>query len=306
MKVGIVVVTYNSQLDINRLLESIIIQNYKDFVVYIVDNKSTDDTLNIIQKYDSTISLYIIPCKTNQGYAAGNNIGIQKAMEEGCEFVFILNPDMQLENERCIDILITRISQDEKIGVIGPIALYGNKPFNILQGYGARVNFRTQKKDILFTGKKLTKELPEEIYVDYVHGGAMMIKTSVLLITGLLEEDYFMYNDEIDIAHRIKKAGFRTLAIREAVVRHFHDFDKKNKKGHNLSYYYIMRNKFLYFKKYHLFTNLIVSLLNEFFILPRKIIWAFRRMNNAKILKYYYSGILDGLLGKKGKANKNF
>ena len=195
----------------------------KNLVVYIVDNNSKDQTLNIVQKYQSEMSICIISAKMNNGFAKGNNIGIQKAMDEGCDFVFILNPDMQLE-EKCIDILTERILSDEKIGVIGPVVLDGNKPDNIIQSYGVKANFKTQKKEILFTGKELTNEIPAEIYVDYVLGGAMMIRSSVLKITGLFEEDYFMYNDEIDIAFRIKKAGFKTLCMRDAIVRHFHDF----------------------------------------------------------------------------------
>ena len=96
-----------------------------------------------------------------------------------------------------------------------------------------------------------------------VLGGAMMIRSSVLKITGLFEEDYFMYNDEIDFAYRINKAGFKTLCLRDAIVRHYHDFAKSNKKGNNLMYYYIMRNRYFYFIKYHLITNLIFSLIKE-------------------------------------------
>jgi GT2 family glycosyltransferase len=305
MKIGIIIVTYNSQKEIKRILESIIIQKYENLVVYIVDNNSSDDTLNIIQKYKSRISFCVISSRTNNGYAKGNNTGIQKAMAEGCELVFILNPDMQLE-EKCIKILTERIMSDEKIGAIGPIVLDGNKSDDFIQSYGFYANFRTQKKEIIFPGKKLTNEIPPEIYVDYVLGGAMMIRSRVLKIVGVFEEDYFMYNDELDISYRIKKAGFKTLCIRDAIVRHFHDFGKNNPKGNNLMYYYIMRNKYLYFKKHHLYNNIFLSLLNELMNVPFKIIWVIRRMKNIKLLKFYYLGLLDGLLGKKGIANKSF
>ena len=305
MKLGLVIVTYNSQKDIARLFESIIIQQYKDLVVYIVDNNSNDETLKIVQKYFSELSLCIISTNTNNGFAKGNNIGIKKAMDDGCDFVFILNPDMQLE-EKCIEILGKRIMSDEKIGVIGPVAILGNKPDNIIQSYGVNANFRTQKKVSLLVEEKLTNEIPAEIYVDYVIGGAMMIRSSVLKITGLFEEDYFMYNDELDIAYRIKTAGFQTLCMRDAIVRHFHDFDSQNKKGYNLMYYYIMRNRYLYFKKFHLYTNLTLSLFKEIVNIPLTVKWVLFRIKNIKLLKFYYFGLLDGLLGKKGMSDKSF
>ena len=305
MKIGIIAVTYNSQKDIARLLESIVIQRYENLLIYVVDNNSKDETLNIIQKFNSKISISVISSLENNGYAKGNNIGIQKAMNEGCELVFILNPDMQLE-EKCIDILTKRIMSDVKIGVIGPIALLGTKPGDIIQGYGVTANFRTQKKTILFGDKKLSNDLPQEIFVDFVHGGAMMIRSSVLKINGLFEEKYFMYNDELDISYRIKKAGYKILCMRDAIVRHYHDFSKQNRTGNNIMYYYMMRNRYLYFRKYHLYNNLVLSLIVEVISFPVKIIWALRRLKNINILQFYYSGLLDGLLGKNGIANKSF
>ena len=305
MKIGIIIVTYNSQKDIARQLDSIILQRYEDLVVYIVDNNSNDETLKIVEKYLHKISITIIATKMNNGFAKGNNIGIQKAMDEGCDLVFILNPDMQLE-QKCIELISNRFIADEKIGIIGPIVLDSDKTNNIIQSYGFKADFKTQKKDIYFAGEKLTNEIPQEIYVDYVLGGAMMIRTSVLKTTGLFEENYFMYNDELDIAYRIYKAGFKTLCLRDAIVRHFHDFDNSNKKGNNLMYYYIMRNRYLYFIKYHLYTNLILSLIKEIVIVPLKIRWALLRKRNIRLLKFYYSGLLDGLLRKNGFANKLF
>lgn len=305
MKIGIIIVTFNSQKDIARQLDSIVLQGYKDLVVYIVDNNSSDETLMTVEKYQPKISITIIATKMNNGFAKGNNIGIQKAMDDGCDLVFILNPDMQLEH-KCIELLTKKLISDDKIGVVGPIVLDNNNNDNIIQSYGFKANFKTQKKNLCFTGEKLTDEIPPENYVDYVLGGAMMIRTKVLKTTGLFEENYFMYNDELDIAYRIYKAGFKTICLRDAIVRHYHDFDNSNKKGNNLMYYYIMRNRYLYFLKYHLYINLIFSLIKEIVIVPLKIRWALLRKGNIRLLKFYYSGLLDGLLHKNGFANKLF
>ena len=304
-KVGIVLVTYNSANDIKRLLESILIQDYSDLVLYVVDNNSQDATLKIVRNYLTKMQICIIPCKVNKGFAGGNNIGIIKALDDGCDLIFILNPDIELE-AGCITVLSKRIMADGNIGVVGPVVLYGYTEGNIIQGLGSFANFRSQKKSSTYSNQPLSERIPAEHYVDYVLGGAMMIKSSILRLTGLFEEDYFMYNDEIDIAYRIKKAGFQTLAISRAVVRHFHDFDPRNKKGNNLMYYYIVRNRYLYFLKYQLYTNLSLSLLEEVISFPLKINWALRRMKNIKILKYYYCGLFDGLRGKKGNSNINF
>ncbi|MBS4034557.1 MAG: glycosyltransferase family 2 protein [Ignavibacterium sp.] len=304
MKVGIIIVTYNSQKDIKRILDSLTDQSYKDFIVYVIDNNSVDDTLKIVELYQNEFSIHIIRSKINNGYAKGNNIGILKAMEDGCEFVFILNPDMKLE-DKCIEILFKRIISDEKIGVVGPIVVYGNRPDNIIQGFGVDLDFRTLKRKYPFSERRLSDEIPSERYTGYAHGGAMMIRCSVLKFTGLFEEDYFMYKDEIDISYRINKAGFKILCISNAIAWHFHNFDKMNKKGYNLIYYYGIRNKYLYFKKYNFYSNLFFSLIKDIFIFPVKLRWA-HKLGNIKLLKFYYLGVLDGLLGKKGFSNKSF
>lgn len=305
MRIGIIIVTFNSQKDIQRLLNSLLIQTVKNFFVYIVDNDSKDSTLDNVREYIDRLSIKIISTKHNNGYAKGNNIGIQKAMEDGCDIVFILNPDMQLERN-CIDILVKRISSDEKIGVIGPVVLFGDKPGRIIQSYGIKANFRTQKKAAPYSNSRWRADIPSEIYVEYLIGGAMMIRCSILKITGMFEEDYFMYNDELDLAYRVRKSGYKTLCMRDAVAVHHHDFGNQNRKGHNLMYYYILRNRYLYFKKYKMYLNLMGSVILELFNIPLKVIWSIRRMRNFYILKYYYSGLIDGLLGKKGCSNKSF
>ena len=82
MKIGIIIVTYNSQKDITRILESIITQKNENLVVYIVDNNSKDETLKIVQIYQSKIAICIISSQVNNGFARGNNIGIQKAIDD--------------------------------------------------------------------------------------------------------------------------------------------------------------------------------------------------------------------------------
>lgn len=305
MKVGIIIVTYNSQKDIGRLLDSIIIQDYKDLTVYIVDNNSTDNTLELVSNYESELSLKIISSKLNNGFARGNNIGIQRALDESCDLVFILNPDIQLKAS-CINILVNRIKSDEEIGVIGPVVLLGEESKEIIQSFGVNVNFKTQKKVAPYGNMKWSYDLPAEIFTDYVLGGAMMVRSEVLKVVGLFEEDYFMYNDELDIAYRVKKAGYKTLCLRDAIAIHFHDFSRTNKNGFNLMYYYVIRNRYLYFKKFRLFTHLTISLLSELFSIPLKIIWSIRRMGNLRLLKFYYSGLLDGLRGINGIAFKSF
>ena len=70
-------------------------------------------------------------------------------------------------------------------------------------------------------------------------------------------------------------------------------------------YYYMIRNRVLYFKKYNLYDRLLVDLFLQVVEFPVKLKMFFK-IGSVSIVKYYYSGLLDGLLGKKGIANKSF
>ena len=82
-KIGIVTVTYNSTAVLSPFLECIWKQSHQNFVLYIIDNASTDSTLQILEKKQDS-RLKIIKNKSNFGVAKANNQGIKKAIEDGC------------------------------------------------------------------------------------------------------------------------------------------------------------------------------------------------------------------------------
>ena len=137
------------------------------------------------------------------------------------------------------------------------------------------------------------------------HGGAAFIRTKVVENIGLFNEDNFMYGDELDLAFRLNKTKYKILVTKKAVAWHFHDYSKKNKSGFYLQYYYILRNRFLFFYRYKKYNSLSVQLISELILFPLKIRWAIRTVD-IKLVKYYYLGIFHGLLNKTGKAEIEF
>ncbi len=304
--VGIIVVTYNSSKDILTLLRSIQTQSYKNIRVYIIDNSSTDSTLIDIFNFvhETKIDINVYSNKENLGFAKGNNIGIEQSISDGCTYSFILNPDMELDGE-CLINLINRIRDDNNLACVGPVVLFGDKKSPTIQVFGVNANFKTQNKNILFSNHSLDASVPEELIADYVNGGSMLIKNNILKKVGLFEESYFMYNDELDLALRINKLGYKFLVIKSAMVYHHHDWSARNKKGYYLIYYYGIRNKYLYFKKYRFFNYLILDLFKEILSFPIRVKWLTRGAD-IKLVKFYYLGLWRGLLGETGKTNIDF
>ena len=100
-KIGIVTVLYNSSGVLDGFYESLNAQTYRDFVLYAIDNKSPDDSLQKIKKLadTATFKTVIIEADDNGGVAKGNNIGIKKALADGCGIVLLANNDIEFQSD---------------------------------------------------------------------------------------------------------------------------------------------------------------------------------------------------------------
>jgi GT2 family glycosyltransferase len=214
---------------------------------------------------------------------------------------------MALERN-CISILVDIFNEKSEVIGAGPIVFIGTDEGNAknIQCYADDSNFTSGQTKTLYQGSKFNfEELPDKLYVNSLHGGCFMIRSSVVSLVGLFNEDNFMYNDEIDLAYRLSKIKGKLMVTKNAESWHFHDWNKKNKPGYYLQYYYINRNRFLFFYRYNKYLSFIREIMIELLSFPLKIKWA-KKTSGLRLLKYYYLGYWHGLLNKKGKANIEF
>jgi len=304
-KVAILLVLFNEEKYIERLAKSILNQDYRNTIVYAFDNNSSDSSASLLVKYLPGAD--IILSDENLGFAKGNNIIAKKAIDNNYDLLFILNTDMELETD-CISNLVRIISQKDEIAGAGPVIFFGSEGERTdkIQCYADNTNFSSARTCTLYANSGLSYgELPDTQYVNTLHGGCFMIRSSVISEIGLFNEDNFMYNDEIDLAYRIHKSGSKLMVCKNARAWHYHDWTLKNKAGYFLQYYYINRNRFLFFHRYNKHFSFVREILSELLFLPVKINWA-RKTAGLKLLKYYYLGYWHGLLNKKGKADIEF
>lgn len=303
-KVAILLVLFNEEKHIERLAKSILNQSYKEISVYAFDNNSVDSSASLLLKYIPNAK--IIHSSENLGFAGGNNIIASEAIKNNEELLFILNTDMELDHN-CISVIVEFFSDSGVIGA-GPIVFFGNedgKTQNV-QCYADKSDFSKAATNTLYKGSNLKlEELPETVFVNALHGGCFMIRSCIVSEIGLFNEDNFMYNDETDLAYRLSKINGKLIVTKNARSWHFHDWNKKNKAGYYFQYYYINRNKFLFFYRYNKYLSLIRGIMMEILLFPLKVRWA-RKTANIKLLKYYYLGCWHGLLNKKGRADIEF
>ena len=302
--VGILVVFFNDTKHIQRIASALSKQTIKDFRLYVLDN---NPTLNHIPELKKVITDFVeIVPKENTGFAVGNNLLAGKAVADGCKYLWILNPDMEPEPE-ALESLVAFLEKNASHIIVGPLLLLGDsKSKPKIQLYGCEANYLNQKKKALFSGQYLHEvNLQKEMEVNLVNGGSFLIRTEFLRNNYLFEKQYFMYNDEMDLMRRVKEARGKISVISNAIVWHHHDWGKKNSTSYNAMYYYMMRNKMLYFFKFGNYFYAILEMFKSILLFP--VIAAYCiRTNGAKLIYFYYLGVLHGLLKKKNRSSVSF
>ena len=141
--------------------------------------------------------------------------------------------------------------------------------------------------------------------VDLVNGGSTFIRKEVIERCGLFNEQFFMYNEEIDLSDRVKKAGYTIVVTSETHIWHHHNWTSAKTVSYSRMYYYMMRNRYLYFKNHGYYIQLIIDLFLQFLTFPIKGKWL-SRLAGPSLIKYHYLGILRGIAGETGMTTVKF
>lgn len=128
--IGIVTVLYNSESVLDEFFSSLEIQTFTNFRLYVIDNKSPDQSLSVSRKLlsSSSFEFKLIENSTNEGIAKGNNIGIKAALEDGCKYVLLSNNDVVLE-KNTIQVLYERMIFHHAMMVVPKIFVHGTSVF---------------------------------------------------------------------------------------------------------------------------------------------------------------------------------
>jgi GT2 family glycosyltransferase len=152
-KVGIVTVLYNSESVLSDFFASLNKQTYTDFILYVVDNHSPDHSLLLAKSLTETVSFQtvIIENEANFGVAKGNNMGICRALEDGCELILLSNNDVIIEKET-LKYLIQGLEEHQASMVVPKIYYAGTNLIWAAGGYfrkwtGLNAHYGDRKMD---------------------------------------------------------------------------------------------------------------------------------------------------------------
>ncbi|MBE0491152.1 MAG: glycosyltransferase family 2 protein [Sulfurospirillum sp.] len=300
----IIVLNYNGASDTLECLESLnnIQEEYK---IVLIDNKSTDDSVNELEKWIQVQSFYdgnklvFIQSDENNGYAAGNNIGIKFVLEQkDAKFIWILNNDTKVYDTSLAELLKTyNVFQKKlKIGFIGSKILDYSKP-EMIQSSGIKRNCIGKRVDRY--RNKSSSFLINDTEVDDICGCSVFFSKDIISDIGLMPEEYFLYYEETDWMYRASLLSYHNFTSANSIIYH-----KEGKStGGQLSpfvIYYMTRNRILYSKKYKNFATHIIFMFFYFNYSILKVIKFY--FKNKKVSRSIFLGLFDGIKGITGNT----
>jgi len=235
----VVVVTYNRADLLETMLAGLERLDPAPDAVFVVDNASTDRTAEVLAAA-STPGLRVVTSAENLGGAGGFHRGVQAAFEAGYERIWLMDDDV-VPAPDCLGVLLAfdedclmAVREDSR----GALAEYAATRFDLDRPWAIK-----PKTASVVTTYPDRAAMPPTVELENVAFEGFMVRRRVVEAIGLPDESFFIFYDDCDFAIRARRAGFRILAVRDAVLVRQLDFDQQ----HDLAGwkgYYMYRNLF--------------------------------------------------------------
>lgn len=233
-KLSLVIISWNSSMHLPRCLDTLVAQTLRDFEVIVVDNGSTDGTLDELGRYASNLELRVERLSKNVGFAAANNIGARLARRQ---WLVLLNADAFPEPD-WLEKLLEAAESNPEYASFSSRQLRETDP-GILDGAGDayHVSGLAWRHHLGYPAKAYGLE-SQEVFSPCA--AAAMYKREAFLEVGGFDEDFFSYFEDVDLGFRLRLAGYRSLYIPSAVVHHVGSatFGERSEQA----FYHVQRN----------------------------------------------------------------
>jgi len=253
-KVIVVTVNFNTAEDTTAFLQSLKQVKTSDIELstIVVDNGSKDE----YKLPENLKQTKLIRSQTNTGFSGGYNIGMKEALQQGADYVLIVNNDTEMD-PGMITNLLKVLESDPKIGVTTPKIYFAKghefhkdrykpnelgKVFWFAGGHTDWNNVMSIHRGIDEVDRGQYDKTEE---IDFASGCCMMFKREVLEKVGLLDDRYFLYYEDADLNERVKRGGYKVYYVPTAKLIHINAASTGGA-GNVLHDYFITRNKMLF------------------------------------------------------------
>jgi len=215
-RIAVIILNWNGKDDTLACLESVTSIDYPDFQAVVVDNGSSDGSVEAFRQAFPQVT--VLETGKNLGYAGGNNVGIRWALDQGFDGLLVLNNDTVVDRH-ILHAFATAQQRFPKAGVFGAKIYYHAQPDVLWFAGGAwhpeSLRFRHIGKD-----KSDGPEFSAARAFDYVTGCALYASADVFRTIGLFDEAFFLTYEETDWCYRARAQRFECIYIPEAILWH--------------------------------------------------------------------------------------
>ncbi len=213
MKTFSIVVTYNGERWIQKCLDSLVLSSLSNSII-VVDNASKDSTVSIVKHNYSNVR--IVETGKNVGFGKANNIGIEIAIQQSADYVFLLNQDAWIENTT-IEKLINASKQNDDFGIISPF-------HNNYDGSGIEKYFNDYVLAFYTSGylKDFKNERVKQIYSSsFIHAACWLMPITTIKKIGGFDPLFFHYGEDNDYVQRLLRNNLKIGFVPNALFYHF-------------------------------------------------------------------------------------
>ncbi|MCM8569203.1 glycosyltransferase family 2 protein [Gramella jeungdoensis] len=285
IKVYALILNYNTAEESIKLYNNLADFSFYFLKILIIDNASNNNDINRLKEHIPEDQLILN--NSNLGYAGGNNVGLDIALKNNADYVWLLNPDIRVD-VHALPLLIETFEENDMLAAVGPRIIRRENRERIFTD-GDYILMDENCSTIQKNFNKPVAEVGREINfeVDYIDGSCVMFSADALKKLGRLPEEYFLYFEETDWCFNARSHGWYLGVNTFAVV-----YNKTSKKRENFHYYF-NRNKLIFSKKYHpnykqVRNYYIKEIFKEF------INWL-KHGRFRPFFKYYVKGVLAGI-----------
>lgn len=243
-RVLISILNWNGGTETLKCIENINRSIYSNYHILVIDNASTDSSLEgIVHSYPT---IYILRNHKNLGFAGGQNLGMDFAYKMGYELVWILNNDTK-PDERTLGTLVNEIDTDCRIGMVSPVIIDDDENGRI-QFCGCSIDYlgvRFDNFDSIEKALKCQNTRPLDICL---WGTAILTRSSLMAQIGGFDTKFFAYYEDLDLSVRVVHAGFINRIVPSAVIRHSGINNPDKRPPHYV--YFNTRNRFIFWMKH--------------------------------------------------------
>ncbi|MGL4518270.1 MAG: glycosyltransferase family 2 protein [Phocaeicola sp.] len=267
------------------------------YELIVVDNASpTGDWEELNKRFpkDRYPQITLIQSNANNGFAAGNNLGIEIA--QGA-YLFFLNNDLLITEDH-VATLIQRLEASEQVAALSPLIL-NNDPHHTIQFAGytplSSITLRNQAKGV---GSTQYGDYPAAP-TPYLHGAALLVKKKVVEKVGRMPEFYFLYYEELDWCSQMRQQGYELWY--DPAFKVIHKESATTGKESPLKCYYLTRNRLIYTTRFRRGITRVVALLYQLVVVAARnlVVTTYRRETEKR--RAYYRGIRDFITYLKEK-----